>query len=48
MIVSTQTTKTEIFTVIAVLVFKLLTHKLLFENRKDNRNCLKEGYFLRK
>ena len=39
MIASTQITKTEIFTFIAVLVFKLLSRKVLFVNRKDNRNC---------
>ena len=36
---STQKTNTEIFTFIAVLVFKLLSPKVLFINRKDNRNC---------
>ena len=39
MIASTQVNKTEIFTFIAVLVFKLLSHKVLFINRKDNRKC---------
>ena len=39
MIASTQITNTEIFTFIAVLVFKLLSQKVLFINRKDNRNC---------
>ena len=39
MIASTQITITEISTLIAVLVFKLLDHKVLFTNRKDNRNC---------
>ena len=39
MIASTQITKTEIFAFIAVLVLKLLSHKVLFINRKDNRNC---------
>ena len=39
MIVSTQITNTEIFAFIAVLVFKLLSRKVLFINRKDNRNC---------
>ena len=39
MITSTQITNPEIFAFIAVLVFKLLTHKVLFINRKDNRNC---------
>ena len=39
MIDSTQITYAEIFAFIAVLVFKLLTRKILFTNRKDNRNC---------
>ena len=39
MIASTQTTNTEVFALIAVLVFKLLSHKDLFIDRKDNRNC---------
>ena len=39
MIASTQITNTEIFAFIAVLVFKLLGRKVLFINRKDNRNC---------
>ena len=34
-----QTTNAEIFAFIAVLVFKLLSRKVLFINRKDNRNC---------
>ena len=38
-IASTQITNTEIFAFIAVLVFKLLSRKVLFINRKDNRNC---------
>ena len=33
-IASTQTTNTDIFAVIAVLVFKLLSCKVLFINRK--------------
>ena len=37
MITSTQTTKNGIFTFIAILDFKLLTCKVLFINRKDNR-----------
>ena len=36
---STQITNTEVFAFIAVLVFKLLSPKFLFMNRKDNRNC---------
>ena len=40
MIASTQITNTEIFALIAVLVFKLLSHKILFITRKkNNRNC---------
>ena len=38
-ITSTQTTNTEFFSFIAVLVFKLMSRKVLFKNRKDNRNC---------
>ena len=38
MIASTQITNTELFTFIAVLVFKLLSHEILFINRKNNRN----------
>ena len=37
--VSTQITNAEIFALIAVLVFKLLSRKVLFINRKDNGNC---------
>ena len=36
-IASTQITNTEIFAFIAVLVFKLLSRKVLFINRKDSR-----------
>ena len=39
MIASTQITKTEIFTFIAALGFKLWSCKVLFTNRKDNRYC---------
>ena len=39
MIASTQITNTEIFAFISVLVFKILSRKVLFTNRKDNRNC---------
>ena len=39
MIVSKQKTNTEVFAFLAVLVFKLLRRKVLFINRKDNRNC---------
>ena len=39
MIASTQIANTEIFAFITVLVLKLLSPKVLFTNRKDNRNC---------
>ena len=39
MIALTQITNTEIFTFIAVLVFKLVSCKILLINLKDNRNC---------
>ena len=39
MIASIQTANTEIFAFIAVLVFTLLSRKVLFIKRKDNRNC---------
>ena len=39
MIVSTQILNTEIFAFMTVLVFKLLSCKVLFINRTDNRNC---------
>ena len=48
MIASTQITNTEIFAFIVVLVFKLFSHKVLFINRKDNKNYSKVGYVLRK
>ena len=48
MIAATQITNIEIFAFTAVLVFKLLSRKVLFLNRKGNRNCEKIGYFLRK
>ena len=48
MIASTQITNTEIFAFIAFLILKLSNRKVLFLNRKDNRNCQKVGYFLRK
>ena len=38
MIALTKITNTEIFAFIAVLVFELLSGKVLFINRKDNRN----------
>ena len=39
MTASAQITSVEIVTFIAVLVFKVLSPKVLFINRKDNRNC---------
>ena len=39
MIGSTQITNNEIFAFIAVLVFTLLSRKVLFINRNNNRNC---------
>ena len=38
MIPSTQVANTEIVSFIAVLVFKLLSCKILLTNRKDNKN----------
>ena len=48
MIALTKITNTEICAFIAVLVFKLLNREFLLKKRKDNRNCEKVGYFLRK
>ena len=45
MISLTQITNTETFIFTAVLVFNSLSRKVLFINRKDNRNFLKVGYF---
>ena len=39
MIVSIQIGNTEIFAFIVSLVFKLMSRKVLFINREDNRNC---------
>ena len=39
MMASTQIRNTEIFAFIAAVVFKLLSRKVLFIDRKDNRNC---------
>ena len=39
MIASTQITNTEVYAFISVLDFALLSRKVLFINRKDNRNC---------
>ena len=38
LIASTQITNTEFFALITVLVLKLLSRKVLFISRKDNRN----------
>ena len=43
-----QITKTERFAFVAVLVFKLSSRKILFINRKDNRDCEKVGCLFRK
>ena len=49
MVPSTHITNTEIFAFIAVLVFKLMSRKILFINRKeDDRNCSKVWYFFKK
>ena len=48
MIASTQITNTEIFTIIAVLVFKLLSRKVLFTNRKDKKKLLKSRLLFKK
>ena len=37
MIASTQITNSEILAFIAVIIFKLLSRKVLFINRKDNK-----------
>ena len=39
MITLTQIANTEIFELLAGQVFKLLSRKVLFTNRKDNSNC---------
>ena len=39
MIALTRITNTEIFAFLAVLVFNLLSRKVLFINRKYNRDC---------
>ena len=46
MFASTKIANTEIFAFSPALVFKLLSHKVLLINRRDNRSCLKVGYFL--
>ena len=39
MTASSNITNTEIFPFIPVIVFKLLSRKFLFINKKDNKNC---------
>ena len=39
MIASAQITNTKNFAFMVLLVFKLLSHTVLFMNRKENRNC---------
>ena len=48
MIATALITNTEIFTFMAVLVLKLMSRTVFIINKKDNRNCEKLGYFLRK
>ena len=48
MIASTQKTNSETFAFIAALVFKLLSRKVSFINRKDNINCCKSTLLFKK
>ena len=48
MIVSTQIKNTEIFAFLAVLLFKLLSPKVLFRNNKDNRKEVKNRLLFKK
>ena len=48
MIAVTQITNTEILALITLLVFKLLSRKVLFINRKANKNWEKVDYFVKK
>ena len=48
MITLAQITNTEIFAFMAVLVFKLLSFKVLFINRKELKTVKKVDYCLRK
>ena len=48
MIALTQLTNPITLAFTAVLVFKLLSGKVLFINRKDNRNCLKSRLFFKR
>ena len=43
MIASIQITQNEVFTSIAVEAFKLVGNRVLFIDKKDNRNCQKVG-----
>ena len=48
MIALTQIANTEMFAFIAVPVLKLISRKVLFINRKDNRNLKSRLLFLKK
>ena len=48
MVISTKITSIEIFAFIAVLIFNLLSRKVLITNTKDKRNCLKSRLFFKK
>ena len=48
MIAYTQITNIEIFQLIVVLAFKLLNRKVLFINRKNNRNLLNSRLLFKK
>ena len=48
MIASTQITNAEILAFIAVLVFKLLSHKVLFINKKKQQKLLKSRLLFKK
>ena len=47
MIPSTQVTDNKLFAFITVLVFKTLIRKVLFINRKDNRNLKNKLLFIK-
>ena len=48
MIAATQITNTEVLAFIDVPVFKLMSHKFVFINRKDNRKCQKGKLYFKK
>ena len=48
MIAATQITNTEVLAFINVPVFKLMSHKFVFINRKDNRKCQKGRLYFMK